>query len=99
MSEVITAVYEKGVLRPLRPLNLREQQTVYLQVVPEKMVDEEEGMTAEPELKLRVLAALAATGLVTLPKATMTVRARHTPIEAEGQPASEILIEERRGKL
>ena len=33
--EIVTAVYEKGMLRPLQPLNLRERQTVRIQVLPE----------------------------------------------------------------
>ena len=28
MIETVTAIYEKGILRPLQPLNLRERQTV-----------------------------------------------------------------------
>ena len=42
MTETITAVYEKGILRPLQPLNLREQQRVRLQVLPEETEDEGE---------------------------------------------------------
>ena len=34
MTEIITAVYENGVLRPLSPLSLREHQTVRIQVLP-----------------------------------------------------------------
>jgi len=33
MAEIVTAVYEKGMLRPLQPLNLRERQTVRIQVL------------------------------------------------------------------
>jgi len=40
MSEIVTAVYEKGLLRPLTPLNLRERQSVRLQVLPEEPADE-----------------------------------------------------------
>jgi predicted DNA-binding antitoxin AbrB/MazE fold protein len=40
--ETITAVYEKGILRPLQPLNLREQQRVRIQVLPEETEDEGE---------------------------------------------------------
>lgn len=100
MSEVITAVYEKGVLRPLHPLNLREKQTVYIQVLPAEPVDEAEE-AAQPNLKPQVWAALNSTGLVTLPNPTtpMQARNRHTPIGAGGQPASEVIIEERHGKL
>ncbi|MBA3923367.1 MAG: antitoxin family protein [Nostocaceae cyanobacterium] len=33
MPEIITAVYENGVLRPLTPLLLQEHQTVQIQVI------------------------------------------------------------------
>ena len=33
MSEVITAIYENGVLRPLAPIALAEHQTVRLQIL------------------------------------------------------------------
>lgn len=35
MPEIITAIYENGVLRPLKPLYLQEHQTVQIQVLPE----------------------------------------------------------------
>ena len=41
MSEIITAVYEKGLLRPMTPLNLCENQTVRIQVLPAEPTDEE----------------------------------------------------------
>jgi hypothetical protein len=46
--------------------------------------------------KARVLAALYSTGIVTLPDvAAHLPRTRHTPIQADGQPASEIIIQAR----
>lgn len=36
MSQVITAIYEHGVLQPLTPLNLQEHQRVHVQIVPEQ---------------------------------------------------------------
>jgi predicted DNA-binding antitoxin AbrB/MazE fold protein len=36
----ITAIYENGVLRPLKPLPLQEHQTVQIQVLPEDSGDE-----------------------------------------------------------
>lgn len=36
MAQVIKAVVEKGLLRPLRPLNLRERQTVRIQVLADE---------------------------------------------------------------
>ncbi len=36
MTEMITAIYENGVLRPLKPLRLKEQQRVKVQVIAEE---------------------------------------------------------------
>ena len=36
MSQIVTAVYEKGVLRPLHPVDLRDRQQVRLQVLPDE---------------------------------------------------------------
>ena len=36
MAEIVAAVYEKGVLRPLQPINLREYQKVRVQVLLEE---------------------------------------------------------------
>ncbi len=49
-------------------------------------------------MKDSLLAALGSTGVVTLPEsaARLQPRTRHTPIQANGQPVSEIIIEERR---
>jgi predicted DNA-binding antitoxin AbrB/MazE fold protein len=33
MAEIVTAVYEKGLLRPLSPLKLNEHQTVRIQIL------------------------------------------------------------------
>jgi predicted DNA-binding antitoxin AbrB/MazE fold protein len=38
MSKIVTVVYEKGVLRPLRPLKLRESQRVRIQLLPDEPV-------------------------------------------------------------
>ena len=42
MTETVTAVYENGLLRPLEPLDLHEQQRVRIQVLPEKGEGQEE---------------------------------------------------------
>jgi predicted DNA-binding antitoxin AbrB/MazE fold protein len=36
MQETITAIYKNGVLYPLQPLNLQEDQSVQLQLLPTK---------------------------------------------------------------
>ncbi len=51
------------------------------------------------QLKLQVLEALQSTGVVTLPEQPVGPRSRHTPIQAGGKPASEIIIENRRRVL
>jgi predicted DNA-binding antitoxin AbrB/MazE fold protein len=94
MAEIVTAVYEKGVLRPLQPLNLEERQTVRLQVLPEEPDSEVE----------QVIQALVEAGLLTPPPGHSEVdpvseeeRRELARIlgQAPGKPLSEIIIEER----
>jgi len=95
MAETITAVYENRVLRPLSPLNLRESQTVRIQIMPEKPLEDEE------EIAIHMLVA---DGLLTPPPRCSDVeplsdderweladRMGQTP----GRPLSEIIIEDR----
>jgi predicted DNA-binding antitoxin AbrB/MazE fold protein len=94
MTEIITAIYENGVLRPLSPLPLQEHQTVRIQVLPED---------SAAELK-RITQSLATAGLITPPPCGSDLK----PVSEEawrelseklkaipGKPLSEILIEER----
>jgi predicted DNA-binding antitoxin AbrB/MazE fold protein len=94
MPEIITAIYENGVLRPLSPLSLQEHQTVRIQVLPEDSVTELE----------RITQSLATAGLITPPPCRSDVE----PVSEDAwrelseklktipdQPLSEILIEER----
>ena len=94
MAEIVTAVYEKGVLRPLQPLNLEERQMVRLQVLPEETDNEVE----------KVIQALVEAGLLTPPPGHSEVdpvseekRRELASIlgRAPGKPLSEIIIEER----
>ncbi len=94
MAEIVTAVYEKGVLRPLQPLNLEERQTVRLQVLPEEADNEVE----------KVIQTLVEAGLLTPPPGHSEVdpvseeeRLELASIlgQAPGKPLSEIIIEER----
>jgi predicted DNA-binding antitoxin AbrB/MazE fold protein len=97
MAEIVTAVYENGVLRPLRPLNLRERQTVRLQIVQEEPAEDEN----ESEAAIRILVEA---GLLTPPPRRSDV----DPVSeqdrreladrlgrAPGKPLSEIIIEDR----
>jgi predicted DNA-binding antitoxin AbrB/MazE fold protein len=97
MTETITAVYEKGVLRPLQPLNLREQQRVRIQVMPEETVEDER------EITIRILVEA---GLLrprprpsTIPPDPIPAKERQALADRSGQvpgqTASEMVIEDR----
>jgi len=96
MAEIVVAVYENGILRPLRPLNLREHQTVRLQIVPEELAEN------EGEEAIRILVAA---GLMrppqrgTPPPDPVSEEERRALAErlaqAPGKPLSEIIIEDR----
>jgi predicted DNA-binding antitoxin AbrB/MazE fold protein len=94
MSEIITAVYSNGMLRPQNPLSLTDGQTVRLQVLTEE---------ASFETK-QIIQSLVAAGLVTPPPHRSDVepvseqawRELTQRLEASvGKPLSEIIIEER----
>ncbi len=78
MVQVITAVYERGVLRPLKRLRLAENQTVQLQILTESEVESAE----------TIVQRLVAGGLLTPPPEPTA-----TPIysQAERQQAAELL--------
>ena len=101
MAEIVTAVYENGMLRPLQPLNLQEHQTVRLQIMPEEPATQE-----EPDEVEEVIQSLVASGLIRPPPKRGTSppdpvsdeeRRRLADImgKAPGKPLSEIIIEER----
>jgi predicted DNA-binding antitoxin AbrB/MazE fold protein len=96
MTEIVRAVYENGILRPLRPLNLREHQTVRLQLLPEELAED------EGEEAIRILVAA---GLMrppqrgTPPLDPVSEEERRALAErlaqAPGKLLSEIIIEDR----
>ena len=101
MAEIVTAVYENGMLRPLQPLNLRERQMVRLQIVQEEPVVQE-----EPDEIEEVIQSLVASGLMrpcpnrgTPPPDPVSEEERRRLADiigrAPGKPLSEIIIEER----
>lgn len=91
MTELITAVYERGILRPLTPLSLAEKQTVKLQIVADNGA-------------AQVIHGLVAAGLITPPPGTtdqspVTIQERHEMANRIGravkQPLSQIILSER----
>jgi len=95
MSQIITAVYEQGLLHPAVPLNFQEHESVRIHVLPEKPVDKTE----------QIVHFLIQIGMLTPPKrqAQMTApvsesehyRISRTMGKAMSKPLSEIIIEER----
>ena len=96
MSKVVTAIYEQGVLRPLDPLNLREHQAVYIQI----LTDEVEKGPAQEAIRI-----LVASGLMlppergTLPPDPISEEKRQALADRLGQvpgkPLSELILEDR----
>ena len=93
MTKTVTAVYERGVLRPLHPIDLQEHQTVRLRVLPEFEDDVES-----------VIQGLVQAGLLTLPSGRSEIPSpsaeeRRKLAERLGQmrgkPLSEVIVEER----
>lgn len=94
MSEIITAVYSNGILRPQNPLPLADGEIVRLQVLNLEASEDAE----------QIIQSLVAAGLVTPPPHRKDVepvseeawREMTKRLEASGgKPLSEIIIEER----
>ncbi|MBN1887020.1 MAG: hypothetical protein JW850_03485 [Thermoflexales bacterium] len=85
----------------LKPLQNRLPEIIELGLRQVKAEEETEPESDRLALKAQVLQALLSTGLVSVPHATTRsrTRVRHTPVQASGKPASEIIIEQRRGQL
>ena len=100
MGEMITAVYERGALRPLTPLKLREHQQVRIQVVTEDALEEQDERERE-----QVLNILVAAGLVRpkpkgpIPPEPLSWEERQALAKrlgsVPGKTASEMVIEDR----
>jgi predicted DNA-binding antitoxin AbrB/MazE fold protein len=99
--EIVTAVYEKGILRLLEPLDLQEQQKVRIQVLPEDPdVSEEPGNDTDA-----LIQRLAAKGLMRprphgpIPPDPVSAEERLRLADlmgnAPGKSASEMVIEDR----
>jgi predicted DNA-binding antitoxin AbrB/MazE fold protein len=96
MGKVVTAVYERGVLRPLDPLDLREHETVRIQL-----------LTADSGIDVseRAVRVLVSSGLMrppergTPPPNPVSEEKRRRLAErmgqAPGKPLSEIILEDR----
>lgn len=102
MSEIITAIYEKGVLRPVNPLSLNEGQIVRLRIETEN-----EAKDTKTELE-KLLDKLAAAGILRQPSKPNQLDSNELArreqawrekvkkmLPLEGKPLSETIIEDR----
>jgi predicted DNA-binding antitoxin AbrB/MazE fold protein len=90
MSETITAIYEGGVLRPLRPLRLPENARVQLHIVKP---------TGEPDTS-RVVRTLLSTGRVRhLAAEPEKPGERQSPPMLPGPSLSEIIVAQRQSEI
>ena len=99
MNNVITAIYEQGVLRPLEPLAMVEHSQVKIQIL---------GMTSLPKEEdeaRRIEEVLIAAGLIKplnapsdLPHVSAERREELARLYAVGGPLSEMVIAEREGR-
>jgi len=101
MMEIVTAVYEKGMLRPLQPLDLQERQKVRIQVLPEAPdVSEESGDDIDALIQRLVAKGMMRPrprGPIPPDPVSAEERLRLADLmgNAPGKPLSEIIIEER----
>ena len=93
--EIITAVYENNVLRPLHPLKLKEHEKVRIQILPDEPAIEREQ---------EILKSLVKAGHLTPPPGNTKIDPLSKKERREladrmgralGKPLSEIIIEER----
>ncbi len=91
MLQTITAIYEQGRLRPLQPLNLRENETVQIQLLTAQ--DE-----ADTALMVLVNAGLIRVTSPSIEQLAVTDEERAHAAQELGKagPVSELILEDRK---
>ncbi|OCR01537.1 hypothetical protein BCD67_18770 [Oscillatoriales cyanobacterium USR001] len=89
MPEIITAVYENGVLRPINSVTLSEGQTVRLKIVPEVLSTGEKS-----DVDAGVMSLPPKYGQVDRAELARREQDRKL-VKIEGKPLSETIIEDR----
>jgi len=94
MSELVMAVYDQGLLRPLKPLDLPDRQTVIIQVLS-GVVSDKTDQVIQFLIKLGLLTSPS--GHSQVPPVTDSERQRVADrfAEAASKPLSQVIIEER----
>ena len=89
-SITVEAVYQDGILKPLRALDLPDNVHVWIQIIPPHG---EEAMTEENRFKLR-LVELGLLREIRTPSGTP--EGDRTPIRVKGKSLSQTIVQERR---
>ena len=93
MSETVTAIYEKGILRPLTPLELPESTRVQLQIIDQTPADQEQHQVRQALLDAGLIRPRAASEPVEpVTEAQLTQAANAL---AKASPLSNLIIAER----
>lgn len=99
MTQLITAIYENGVLRPLTPLNLPEQTTLQIQIQP---VLKRKTIAHRQKIHTALVnAGLTSSTINSVTSSPMAPEQRTVlaqKLALSGRPLSEIIIEEREGR-
>jgi predicted DNA-binding antitoxin AbrB/MazE fold protein len=93
LAKIVTAGYERGVLRPLHPVDLREHQTVRLQVLAEATEDVE--LAIQALVQAGLLSPPPGRSDIPTPSAEERRKLARVLGQAPGRPLSEIIMEER----
>ena len=98
MNAVITAVYERGVLRPLSPLLLPEHIHVQVQIIA-PLVDDEKRREWERITQACREAGLTSPASVSGSASVSPERRKELLHLANGEPLSEIIIKDREDRV
>lgn len=94
MNQPITAIYEGGVLRPLKPLRLDERQEVLIQIIPASGNDEVDRITSDLVLAGELTLPSPVNDIDSITDEELVELAKQVA-ESMDKPLSEIIIEER----
>ena len=95
-SETVTAIYEKGVLRLLTPLELPESTRVHLQIIDQTPADQEQHQVRQALLEAGLIRPRAASEPVEPVSEAQLAQAARTL--AKPGPLSDLIISERNGR-
>jgi predicted DNA-binding antitoxin AbrB/MazE fold protein len=91
MGVIVTAIYEKGVLRPLKPLSLKDGEIVTIEILPR----DEERLLIHDLVASQVLTAPPGQGVSYSLSSEERIALADRVAKAAGRLVSEMIIQER----